>query len=93
MNELRTFNYGETTVRTTEINGEPWFVLKDVCEVLGLSDTNRTAERLDADELTRIKLVSGGQAREKIAMAGQKKVLQNYTYERQLKELMDWIKK
>lgn len=68
MNELRAFNYGETTVRTTEINGEPWFVLKDVCEVLGLSDTNRTAERLDADELTRIKLVSGGQAREMIAI-------------------------
>ena len=68
MNELRTFNYGETTVRTTEINGEPWFVLKDVCEVLGLSDTNRTAERLDADELTRIKLVSGGPARELIAI-------------------------
>ncbi len=68
MNELRIFNYNENTVRTTEINGEPWFVLKDVCEVLGLSDTNRTAERLDADELTRIKLVSGGQAREMIAI-------------------------
>ena len=68
MNELRIFNYNENAVRTTEIDGEPWFVLKDVCEVLGLSDTNRTAERLDADELTRIKLVSGGQAREMIAI-------------------------
>ena len=68
MNELRIFNYNENAVRTTEIDGETWFVMKDVCEVLGLSDTNRTAERLDADELTRIKLVSGGQAREMIAI-------------------------
>lgn len=64
MNDLQIFNYGGNEVRTIEQNGEPWFVLKDVCEVLGLSDTNKTAERLDADELTRIKLVSGGQERE-----------------------------
>lgn len=32
-------------------NGEPWFVLKDVCEVLGLSDTNKTAQRLDPNQV------------------------------------------
>lgn len=52
MNELRAFNYGETTVRTTEINGEPWFVLKDVCKVLELGTPARVAERLEEDEVS-----------------------------------------
>ena len=62
--ELQVFNYQDNEVRTVELNGEPWFVLKDVCGVLGLTDTGRTAERLDPDELTRTTLVSGGQTRE-----------------------------
>lgn len=64
MNELQIFNYQEHEVRTIEQDGALWWVLKDVCQVLGLSDTNKTSERLDADELTRIKFVSGGQERE-----------------------------
>ena len=52
MNELRAFNYGETTVRTTEISGEPWFVLKDVCKVLELGTPARVAERLEEDEVS-----------------------------------------
>lgn len=63
-NQLQTFSYNNTPIRTVEKNGEPWWVLKDVCDVLDISDTNRTAERLDEDELTRVKLVSGGQNRE-----------------------------
>lgn len=68
MNNIQIFKYENNDVRTVEINGEPWFVLKDVCGVLGLSDTGRTAERLDADELTRTTLVSGGQNREMICI-------------------------
>lgn len=64
MNDMQIFTYNSNEVRTVEMNGEPWFVLKDVCEVLGLTDTGRTAERLDPDELTRTTLVSGGQNRE-----------------------------
>ena len=54
----------ENEIRTVQQDGESWFVLKDVCGVLGLTDTGRTAERLDSDELTRTTLVSGGQNRE-----------------------------
>lgn len=64
MNDIQIFNYNSNEVRTIQRDGEPWFVLKDVCQVLGLSDTNKTAERLDPDELTRTKLVSGGQERD-----------------------------
>lgn len=68
MNNLQIFNYKGNEVRTVEKDGEPWWVLKDVCNVLGLSDTNKVAERLDSDELTRIKFVSGGQSREMLCV-------------------------
>lgn len=41
--------FGE--VRAQEINGEPWFVLKDVCRVLGIGQTRTVTERLDDDEV------------------------------------------
>lgn len=52
MNELQIFNYQTYDVRTVQKNGEPWFVLKDVCQVLGLSTPARVAERLDQDEVS-----------------------------------------
>lgn len=69
MNDLQVFKYQDSEVRTIEMNGEPWFVLKDVCKVLRLTDTGRTAERLDSGELTRTTLVSGGQKREMICIS------------------------
>lgn len=37
--------------RTVEIDNEPWFVLKDVCKVLGIADHKVAARRLDQDEV------------------------------------------
>ena len=51
MTDIQIFNYQNNEVRTVELNGEPWFVLKDVCEVLGIADHKVTARRLDADEV------------------------------------------
>ena len=50
MNDLQIFTYAGTQVRTVEKDGEPWFVLKDVCDVLGLSLAARVSARLDDDE-------------------------------------------
>lgn len=51
MNELQTFTYNNTQFRTiTKNNGEKWFVLKDVCDILGIANTTQTAARLDEDE-------------------------------------------
>jgi prophage antirepressor-like protein len=50
MNELTTFTYEGNNVRTVQISGEPWWVLKDVCDVLGLSSPHKVVERLDEDE-------------------------------------------
>lgn len=65
MNDLQIFSNPEFgSVRCVEIENEPWWVLKDVCDVLELSSTDKVSERLDDDELTRTKLLSGGQMRE-----------------------------
>lgn len=52
MSEMQVFNYRNNEVRTVERDGEPWFVLKDVCSVLGLDTTQlkKVADRLDPDE-------------------------------------------
>lgn len=52
MNELQIFNYNGGEVRTVQKDGEPWFVLKDVCDVLELTTPARVAERLDGDEVS-----------------------------------------
>ena len=50
MSDMQIFNYGEYPVRTVLQDGEPWWVLTDVCRVLGLTTPARVAERLDEDE-------------------------------------------
>ena len=65
-NQFRIFEYIDKEVRVIQKKDESWFVLKDVCDVLGLSDVSMTASRLDDDELTQVKLVSGGQNRSMI---------------------------
>ena len=52
MNDILVFHYKSSEVRTVELNGEPWFALKDVCAVLGISNHKMTAQRLDADEVS-----------------------------------------
>lgn len=47
MNELQVFNYNAHPVRTVDRDGEPWFVLKDVCEALGICNSRAAADRLD----------------------------------------------
>ena len=37
-------------VRTINQNGQPWFVLADLCKALSLSTPSKVSERLDEDE-------------------------------------------
>ncbi|WP_077735657.1 BRO-N domain-containing protein [Bacillus sonorensis] len=51
MNELqKVFNYQDQQVRTVVKDGEPWFVAKDVCDVLGITDARKSVNLLDEDE-------------------------------------------
>ena len=37
-------------IRCLLINGEPWFIAKDVCDALGLTNSRKAVARLDDDE-------------------------------------------
>ena len=52
MNDLQIFNYNGNEVRTIQKEGEPWWVLKDVCAVLEMdtSQVGKVANRLEEDE-------------------------------------------
>ena len=47
---LQTWSYENSEIRTVEKDGEPWWVLADVCKVLELSSPHKVADRLEADE-------------------------------------------
>lgn len=63
-NEIQVWNYEGAEVRTVQIDGEPWFVLADICRELEISNSRMVSERLESDELMSAKLTSGGQRRE-----------------------------
>lgn len=50
MNELQVFEYEGAPVRNVVIEEECWWVLADVCRVLGLGTPAKVASRLDPDE-------------------------------------------
>ncbi len=51
MNELQVFKYSDKQVRTLLKDNQPWWVLKDVTDVLEIERGTRIVERLDDDEV------------------------------------------
>ena len=54
MNEMQVFNFEEHEVRTIIKDGEPWFVAKDVAEVLGYQD-KKSAIKQHCKKVNKIK--------------------------------------
>lgn len=51
MNELQIFNFENKEIRTQLINSEPWFVGKDVAEILGYKDSvNAIKQHVDIED-------------------------------------------
>lgn len=52
-NEIQQFDFRGASLRTlTDKAGEPWFVAKDVCDILELGNTTNALRALDEDEKT-----------------------------------------
>lgn len=65
-NEIQQFNFKGAALRTlTDENGEPWFVAKDVCDILGTA-TKDLHRVLESDEITNVDSIdiaqNGGKA-------------------------------
>ncbi|MSA19889.1 phage antirepressor [Ligilactobacillus ruminis] len=51
MNELKNFTFEDQQIRALTIEGEPWFVGKDVAEVLGYSNSRKAiADHVDSED-------------------------------------------
>jgi prophage antirepressor-like protein len=61
MNNLQVFKFKNHDVRMIDKNGEPWWVLKDVCNVLDLRNPSMLADRLDDDERAKFNLGRQGE--------------------------------
>ena len=70
-NELQVFNFtGNKSVRViaNEPDDAPWFVAKDVCKILELTDVNKSVANLDNDEKLIRKIFASGQNRDVITI-------------------------
>ncbi|HHF0165431.1 TPA: P22AR C-terminal domain-containing protein [Haemophilus influenzae] len=54
--QFSTFNFESNSIRTLVINNEPWFVAKDVCDTLKISNISDALLKLDDDEKATIGL-------------------------------------
>lgn len=61
-NEIQRFDFRGASLRTlTDEAGEPWFVAKDVCDILGHSNVSMALDRLDDDERSKFNLGRQGE--------------------------------
>ena len=48
--EMIPFTYQDSPVRTVLVDGEPWFVAKDVCDHFGVTNRNRVMQYVDDED-------------------------------------------
>lgn len=48
--EFTIFRFGKSEIRVIDKSGEPWFVARDVCDALGLTNSRKALTSLDEDE-------------------------------------------
>ena len=51
MNNVTFFRYQQKQVRTVIIDGEAWFVVRDVCEVLTISNDRDALTKVDKEDV------------------------------------------
>ncbi|WP_028547203.1 phage antirepressor KilAC domain-containing protein [Paenibacillus taiwanensis] len=61
MNQLQVFNFSSHAVRVVIQDGQPWWIAKDVCDVLELSNPSMSMKALDEDERAKFNLGRQGE--------------------------------
>lgn len=58
-NKIQAFDFNERAVRCIMKDGEPWWVAKDVCDVLGIGNPTEALRPLDEDEKSTLRISEG----------------------------------
>ena len=74
--QLSTFSFESKPIRTLAINNEPWFVAKDLCDTLGITNPSKAILNLDDDEKmistdSNLKLGSAGNGAQSLALVSE----------------------
>ncbi len=59
MTAIQPFNFSGQQVRVVTIDAEPWFVLADLCKVLGLAAPHMVAARISEDARSQASVIWG----------------------------------
>lgn len=92
MNELQIFNYSENQVRTVLKDGQPYFVAKDVCDILEIGNVTMAIERLSPamKGISTIETLGGNQEANVITEVGVYKLV--FTSRKaEAERFTDWI--
>lgn len=57
--DISVIKFEGKTVRIVNVYGEPWFVAKDICDALGITNSRDTIKSLDGDEKNTVVLTYG----------------------------------
>lgn len=58
-NALQVFNFEQKDIRVVMKDGEPWWVAKDVCDVLRIGNPTEALRPLDDDEKSTLRISEG----------------------------------
>lgn len=94
-NEIQQFYFNGAALRTlTDKTGEPWFVAKDVCDILELNNITEALRPLDDDEKTNFRnsevAQNGGRAPIIISEPGLYKLIMR-SRKPEAKEFQRWV--
>jgi len=64
MSELTRFGFEDHEVRVVILDGEPWFVVMDVCQAIEIVDARRAASRIEEADRRQTPVSSSGQDRQ-----------------------------
>lgn len=64
MGDIQPFNFQGHDVRVVTIDGEPWWVVNDVCAVLEISNPTMAAQRLEKEDLSQAEVLDPRGARQ-----------------------------
>lgn len=70
--DITPFAYGDHQVRVVTRDGEPWFVARDVCDVLAITNAGNVLAALDEDERSSIHIADGTSGNPNKALVSEK---------------------
>lgn len=60
MSDIEQYQFGGRDIRVIDRDGEPWWIARDVCDVLEIVNITNAVAGLDDDEKTTFRIVKGG---------------------------------